>query len=312
MSATPPTVVVMNPSSSGGATGRRRAEVEQALRDSLGTVSVRHTSAPGDATVIVREALREGTRTVIAVGGDGTIHEVVNGFFDTDGKPLCERPVLGIVPSGTGGDFRRTWGIERKPVASIAQLACAGRRKADLACCTWTDHAGREQRRYFANILSMGLGGAVSQSVNDHSKALGGRVSFFLGTMRVLVGFKRPRVEVRLDDGPWEPLDLTLLAVCTGRYFGGGMMVAPDADPSDGMFDVVRFNAITNLRMVTMTSVYSGRHLGAPGVSVTRAARVEVRGTDQRACAIEGDGEVFGRLPMRVQILPGAYEMMAE
>ena len=307
--------VVVNPKSAHGGTGKRWREISAGLNAALGEGwSHGFTEAPGDATRIVRRALRDGHDMIVAVGGDGTINEVINGFFDGE-KPVSECPVLGLIGSGTGGDFRKTWGFSRDVGEATARLAGDETRPVDVGRIRWTDPDGTARMRYFANIASFGMSALVSKTVNERSKILGGRASFFLASAESMFRYRKQPIRLTTDGaadksrvGP-----LTVGTCCIGRYFGGGMMIGAEADPSDGLFDVVSLNTGPG-DLFRMTRVYKGKHLGQKGVEHWRGAVVEAAveaqsGRPAAACFIEADGEVFGQLPARFEVVPGVYRI---
>ena len=244
---------------------------------------------------------------VVAVGGDGTVNEVVNGFFD-NGEAVAERPVLGLLPSGTGGDYRKTWNLGVGVDDAILRLGGRNTKTVDAGRVDWTVN-GTSHARYFANIASIGLGGAVSRQANEQSKILGGKASFFLASARVLLSYNNKDVVITTDGGAPRNSKVTIAAFSIGRFFGGGMMVAPNADPCDGKFDVVAIEGASRFQMITMTSVYKGEHLDHPNVTSWQGSTVHVDGcaSGPDRVVIEADGEVFGSLPATFSVVPGAF-----
>ena len=302
------TFVVVNPRSSGGSTNKRWQAISASLSRALGTWDHAFTTAQGDATRLTRTALRDGYEMIVAVGGDGTIHEVVNGFFDGEEPVSAQPPVLGLLPSGTGGDTRKTWGLSRDPDEACARLGGLDTKPTDAGRIRWTEPDGSPAFRYFANIASFGMSALVSKNVNESCKVLGGRLSFLKSALAALLLYKRTPVRLVTDGDDTREVTLTVGAVCIGKYFGGGMMVGPDADPSDGQFDMVTI-ALTKLDMARFNSIYKGKHLSNPKVDCWRGAVVEAAPVGDVDVFIEADGEVFGKLPARFEILPGAFRM---
>lgn len=301
-----PTFVVVNPASANGRTGRRWPELAQALRAAVGEVEAAHTERPRQAAELVRAALQAGASRVVSVGGDGTHNEVINGFFH-DGRPINRDAVLSIVPTGTGGDLRRTLGLPKDAMAAIGRLGGASMRvDAGRVTCVGAD--GVDAVHYFINIASFGMSGLVDKFVNESSKALGGRLSFLLGVAKASTKYKNQRVRLRLDDAA--PFERTVnnIAVANGRYFGGGMKIAPDAQMGDGRFDVVVVGDLGTVEMARgLPKIYSGGHIGRPGIEVfhARVVHAEPTAPDQHVL-IDMDGEQPGRLPARFELLPGA------
>jgi YegS/Rv2252/BmrU family lipid kinase len=301
------TFFVVNPKSANGATGRRWAELAASIARTLSDFRVEFTKGPLDAVQLTRTALKAGYECVVAVGGDGTINEVTNGFFE-DGRVLNPNAALGVLPRGTGGDFRKTFGWELDADAAIRRLKTPDTRPFDVGHLVFLGHDGKPQTRYFANICSFGMSGLVDQEVNQTSKALGGKVSFMVGSLKALTRYRDQRVRVTFDDRPLEEVMVTTLSVANGKYFGGGMKVAPDADVSDGLFDVVIWSGYGFTDFVVRSqSIYSGAHVKWRGTRVLRATRV-VAECDEKVL-IDCDGEQPGMLPCTMTILPSAIRL---
>ena len=255
------------------------------------------TSGPGHATELARRARDEGITTVVAAGGDGTIHEVVNGLL-AGGNAM---PALGVISGGSGCDFAKTFGIPDDPALAIEKIVSdEPPRLVDAGLVTFA-----ESQSYFCNIAEVGIGAEVVDRASRMPRRLGGAV-YFVGFVRTLPTFKRRRTEVRMDaaryDGP-----VTNLVVAIGQVFGGGMRVAPNADPSDGMFDVqIQFGS--KLDYVTgIAKVYRGTHIPHPRIREERATHVEV--TCDRPALIEADGEILGHTPATFSVVPGALRL---
>jgi YegS/Rv2252/BmrU family lipid kinase len=237
------------------------------------------------------------------VGGDGTTSEVVSGVL---GAGLGERTCIGLVPCGTGGDLPRTLGIPADHDEAIARLVAGKTRRLDAGRVRFRDRAGREATAYFLNITSIGLSGLVTELVNSAPKALGGRVSFLIGTLRGIARWKSPMVRVRVDGELVHDGRLVLATAANGRYFGGGMQVAPRALPDDGLLDVVvvphqpAWKLIADLR-----HLYGGAHVGRGSVRGVRGRRIEAEAPTDTVW-LEIDGEPLGTLPATIDVLPGA------
>jgi YegS/Rv2252/BmrU family lipid kinase len=301
------TFLVVNPESAGGATGRRWPEILAEVLKAVGD-GAEHafTERPMHAAALTAEALRQGFRRIVAVGGDGTLNEVVNGFFQTGGE-VPPDACLALVPRGTGGDFRRTFGLNGSLRETCARL-CGEVRPLDVGKVRFTRADGTAGERYFVNVASFGVSGQVDRAVNSGSKLLGGKVAFFMASIRTLAGWRDQRVRLRVDDGPEESLGITTVAVANGQYFGGGMKVAPDANPSDGQLDVTIWSGY-HLRdfVLKSGSVYDGRHVRWAGTRTLRCRRLEA--TSDEEVLLDVDGEQPGRLPASFTVLPGALRL---
>jgi YegS/Rv2252/BmrU family lipid kinase len=303
----PRTLVVVNPASAGGRTGKRWPVLQDALRAAHVEYDTHHTTAPHDATAATREALAHGYERVVACGGDGTLNEVVNGFFTPDGAPLNEDAAIGLLPSGTGGDFRRTIGLPTNPTQLAAIIAANHTRLIDAGRITYDNSA--TPPRQFINIADCGVGGEVVARVNRSGNKGGGirGTAVFLGiAIKALTTFGGRPVRLTLDTEQIE-MDIQNVVIANGRCFGGGMRIAPAAELDDGVFDVVVLPALGRLRtLIAMPSVYRGAHIEQPGVIVRRARQVRVEPLDTRPLLFDIEGEQIGAAPATLTCLPRA------
>jgi len=306
----PGTVLVVNPQSAGGKTERRWPELRATIQEGYGAFEERFTRTAGDATAMTRAALRDGAELVVAVGGDGTINEVVNGFFDGE-TAVSPNASFGIVPAGTGGDFIKTLGVPRDTFAVVANLKSPAR-AIDVGRLRYVRDDGTTDVRHFINIASFGIGGLVDRYANQSSKAFGGKVSFAVATLKAGAKYKNASVRLILDGGPAKEGKIYNVAVANGRYFGGGMKVAPDAALDDGWFDVITLGdfGFSDL-LLRGLDIYTGKHLKNPKVTFKRARKIEARADDGVEVLLDVDGEQPGRLPASFEILPGALRVRA-
>jgi YegS/Rv2252/BmrU family lipid kinase len=310
------TVVIVNPSSAGGRTGRRWTQLASLLREAYGDFEDCYTTAPGDGTRLCRQALREGAGTVVAVGGDGSINEIVNGFFEAEGdgdpRPMRADAALGVIPLGTGGDFIRSIGVPRDPIAAARALAAASPRPIDIGRIRFVDHRGRPALRHFVNVASFGIAGLVDKYVNESRKRLHGTIAFALATLRAGVTYSNTRVRVRVDDGEWHSGPIYNVSIANGRFFGGGMKVAPHARLDDGALELIRFGDMNLIDLLRDgKDLYTGRHLALDKVSTAQVRSVEAEPADGREVLLDVDGEQPGRLPARFEIVPRAITVRA-
>lgn len=303
------TFLVVNPNSANGATGRQWAELSAKIGQSLGPFGHGFTAGSMDAARLTRHALREGYECIVAVGGDGTVNEVVNGFFE-DGRALNPSAALGVIPRGTGGDFRKAFGWDGALDSALDRLRADATQPFDVGLLEYVAHDGAKQQRYFANICSLGVSGLVDQEVNRSSKALGGKLSFMFGSVKALLKYRDCKVRFRCDDTPFQELEVTAIAVANGRYFGGGMLVAPDADTADGVFDVTTWSGYGLMDFALKSkAIYDGSHVHFSGTRQFQCRTFEAESVDGSEVLLDVDGEQPGRLPCRMQILPGAIRL---
>jgi len=299
----------MNPASRNGATGNRFEAVASKLRSALGEVVVETTRGPRDAERIAREAAAGGAARIIVAGGDGTASEVVTGLLAAG---LGGRVELALLPLGTGGDLVRALGVPRDLDAAIAAIARGKIRALDAGSVRFQGDAGAVRELFFLNVTSAGVSGLVTELVNDTPKLLGGTVSFLVGTVRALVRFRPAAARLRVDGRTLHEGPLTLAAVANGRYFGGGMQIAPYARPDDGLFDVVWIEGRSKAWLLrNLPKLYTGAHLRVAGVGSARGRVVELEPVGGATpLRIEIDGEPLGALPVRIEALPGALTLV--
>lgn len=304
------TFLVVNPHSANGQTGRRWPEMEAQVGQAIGEFGRAFTEGPLHARQLAQDAIQKGYDCIVAVGGDGTVNEVVNGFFE-NGRVLNPAAALGLIARGTGGDFRKTFGWALDMDSAMARLKTDETKPFDVGELQFVDHRGQPATRYFANITSFGVSGLVVKTVNESSKALGGKISFMLGSVRALLKYKDRKVRVSWDDRPGEEISITTLAVANGKYFGGGMQVAPHADTCDGIFHVTVWSGYTLKDFAfKQKGIYTGQHLGWSGTRTFECKALSAEPLEgQGDVLLDVDGEGPGRLPCRMRVLPSVIRL---
>lgn len=267
------------------------------------------TSAAGDATGIARRAVKESRPVVVAAGGDGTIHEVANGFFE-DGFAIPTTTRLGILPAGTGGDFRRTFSIPLDP-QSVARVLLQGKtRRIDAGKASFQLPDGGQGIRHFVNIADVGVGGEVVHRVNRSSKRLGGNLTFNLAVLSSLVTWTNRAMQVVVDGESWQGrCQQVVIANC--QYFGSGMRMAPMAEPDDGFFDVIVIGDVGRFFSVTkLNAIRSGTHLDEsdPRLKVMRGRSIQIQ--SESKVRVDLDGEDPGVLPATFEMMPGSIDLL--
>jgi diacylglycerol kinase (ATP) len=298
-----PLVLIANPRAGRGKVDAALPRVERVLRDEGLDYRIVRTTRPGHATEAARHALRNGERFLVAAGGDGTVHEVVNGMIQ-NGTPIAPDAVLGVVAAGSGCDFVRTFGLPGDAGAAARRLAGDRVRAIDVGTVTCT-YEDAERTRYFVNIAEAGLGGAVV--------ARTARLGRFLGAARYASGFWltlpgfRP-APVRLDaDGhafSWRAFNV-VVANCS--FYGGGMQISPKSDPGDGLLDVLVMTGPKSDAFATLPKVYRGTHLPHRNIAELRAGRIRLDAG--RPFPVEADGEIVGTTPVSFGIIPGVIRL---
>jgi len=300
--------VIANPKSAGGRTKKLLPAIKSKLEKKLGPVEIRETDSIGAATHLTRDALQGGSKLIIAVGGDGTVNECINGFFE-NGEPVAPDAEFAMIMSGTGGDFRRTFQLGPDVDDYIETIVHGHTKTIDLGSISLIDNDGKPQTRLFDNISSFGLSGLVDRAVNGAkiSKLFGGTFSFYWCTLTTMMFYKPQKVRIQVDDHFDEVVDVNNAAICNGQYFGGGMWIAPTADPSDGIFEVVIIKDATFFDMLRDTgTIYEGEHLENPRLLSTRGRKITATSMDKKPVLIDADGETPGQLPACFEIIPKA------
>ncbi len=242
------------------------------------------------------EAARDAAGLLVVVGGDGTVNEVVNAVAETEAE-------IAVLPSGTGQDFGRSHGIPSGLDAAIRVVLEGETRTVDVGRVECAGGA-----RFFANVASAGMSGAVARRANGMSKALGGRTTFFYALTREFLGWRNTEVTVDLGNGVRRQGRMHDVIVANGRWHGGGMQLAPEARQDDGLFDVVLIGDITKLDFATTApKLYSGTYLSHPKVEPLRSASVAVDA--EEPLPLEADGEPIGTTPARFEVVPGALRL---
>ena len=298
------TCVIFNPSARGERAKRFRRHLDEIAVES----TLKLTTAPGDARRLAAEAVDEGFEIVVAAGGDGTLNEVVNGFFH-NGAPLPTASRLAMLPLGTGGDFRRTLNIPLDPRAALQVLQTGIPRRLDAGCVSYQAPDGSTGVRHFINIADAGLGGEVVHRVNNGGKRLG-TLSFKVASFMALMNWKNKPMNIVVD-GVSHDLKAMQVVIANCQYYGGGMRMAPTASPTDGVFDVILVGDAGKIETIqgigTMTR---GAHLDEhnPKMQLMYGKRISV--TCSEKVRIDLDGEEPGFLPALFEIQPSAIEFI--
>ncbi len=307
-------LIIINPESAAGATRKAWPQIASDLGAHFGAFKPVFTERPGQGTEFAAEAARKGTRLIIACGGDGTVSEVANGIL-LSGK----NAELGILPSGTGGDFRRTLEIPTRSRDAAKILRTGVTRKIDVGRVTFIADHGEQESRFFLGVASFGMSADVIANVKEGGDWLtpnaprwfSGRVTFGISMLKTALQSTATNVIVQFDESHETRLTVTNLCVANARYFGGGMKIAPNAKLSDGKFDVVTIGDLGALKIFSNAPrLYLGAHLSMPEVGHALAKTVTARAANKNEdVAIELDGELPGRLPATFQILPEALRV---
>ena len=295
------TVFLVNPASENGATGRRWPEIANRAAAAGLDGEALLSERPGHLGELARNAADAGATRLVVVGGDGSVNEVVNGIGGRD-------VAVAAIPRGTGWDFVRTYGIPHE-LDEALRVAREGRtREIDLGRAAYRSWQGEEREAWFANIASAGMSGAIAQRANETSKALGGKISYFWATFAVFSRWRNCEITVQVGDEARRGR-LHDIVVSIGRYFGGGMMITPEAEPDDGLFDVLLIGDLSKRDLLlTLPKTYRGRHLPHPKAELLRGREVTVDA--ERRLPVQLDGEQPGTTPARFEVVPRALRLI--
>jgi YegS/Rv2252/BmrU family lipid kinase len=304
------TQVIVNPESAKGMTRRRWGHIREGIRHFITDFRYEFTEKPLHAIEIARSAIKDGTELVIGVGGDGTMNEIANGFYD--GTTLINPGArLGILPSGTGCDLIRSLNIPNRLKDAMEVIAQGPAKAIDVGQVTFRAADGKSQKRYFLNIADFGVGGDVVQQVN--TRRLERRATSYVRCLvSTMIRYKNKRVRIRVDGRELPRGEYLIGAVANGRVFGKGMKIAPDARLDDGLFDAVLVRGMKFMEFCRSGwRLMNGTHVRHPKVEVVRGRRVEADPEDDELVLLELDGEQLGSLPAVFEIVPGSLPVIA-
>jgi diacylglycerol kinase (ATP) len=303
-SARGPVVFLVNPASANGSTGRRWPALHEAARAAGLEGEARLSERPGHLAELAEEAAGGRAGLLVVVGGDGSVHEAVNGLMRSDRAGEVE---LAVLARGTGKDFARSLRIPAQPSRALATARDGLVRAIDVGRARFAAPDGGRTEAYFANFAGAGISGAIARRANASSKAMGGHMSFFVATITVFFRWRSVEMIAQVDDERRAGRMFEVLAM-NGDYTAGGMWAAPDARPDDGRLDVVLIGDVTKTDFVrTFPKIYRGRHLSHPKIELLRGASVRVE--SKHPLPVVLDGEQPGTTPVEFDLIPGALRV---
>ena len=313
------TTLIVNPMARGGWLKKKWPVIEPILQRTLGPLEIVFTKRQGDGRPLARQALEQGAKLVLAMGGDGTASEVASGLLEFQDQTAAGEPLagFGIIPAGTGGDLGRILGTPRDIEQAAQKIAQSPGRLIDAGRIQYVANDGQPVSGYFINVAEAGVGGLVDVYANESKKPFGGRVAYFWASLRGTLNYKNAAVRVRIDDQPEKELRAYLIAAANGGYFGAGMHVAPNAVIDDGLFEIVMIGDLSFPEKVNLgRHIYAGTHLSLPKISCVRGRRLTIEpietsegGVRASPVLLDIDGEAPGRLPATFTILPKAIRL---
>ncbi|MCX6565229.1 MAG: diacylglycerol kinase family lipid kinase [Candidatus Aminicenantes bacterium] len=298
------TQVIVNPASAKGETRKRWGQIREGLRHFIHEFKIEFTERPFQANEIARSSLRDGAELIIGVGGDGTLNEIANGFYDNE-KPINAEATLGIVPSGSGCDLTRSLKIPSHLKGAMAVLQDAGPVPIDIGKVSFRSTDGLMTERYFLNVADFGLGGEVIREVNR--RRLERRASSYVKCLvSTILHYRNKKVRIRIDGRDLPREEYMIGAIANGRVFGKGMKIAPKAQLDDGLFDAVLVKGMKLFEFCRQGwKLINGSHLGYRKVQLIRGRRVEaVPEDEEESILLEMDGEQLGSLPAVFELIP--------
>ena len=303
------TLAIVNRFSGKLARGDEWTLVRKRLEEIIGPFDISFTNSPGDATRLTRGALQKGAGRIIAVGGDGTLGEVANGFL-SGGSQVNSSAIFSFVMYGTGNDFQKTFGRKAGLEFALEAFKNPREKTIDIGRLEYIGHDGKPAERYFLNVASFGMGGMVDRFVSKipYRGLIGGKASFLLASAATLASYRNKQVKIVVDGNQVYSGPVRVAVVANCKFSGGGMTFAPMAEPDDGMLDLVIMGDIpVGKSILNIGKIYKGTHLGEDGVSSFRGRRIETFSDEE--VLLDVDGEAPGRLPATFEIVPEALKI---
>jgi len=296
--------VIVNPIAGAGGTAKKWPRIVELLRKTGLRFEHDLTEAPGHAIELAKSAAKRGYELVVSVGGDGTINEVVNGLYNAGSM---KDVLLGIISTGTGSDCVRSIGVPRLYKDACECFTHPRKSVVDLGVVEYIDN-GQGVKRLFVNIAGLGFDAEIVRATTQKFKALGSLASYLAGLLNAVLFYKNREMSLVLD-GNTEERKVCLVLVSNGKYGGGGMLAAPDADPMDGLFDVLIVDDLSKPDLLwSLPKIYRGTHLTHPKVTVKRAKKIEIK--PSRKTFLQADGELLGEAPACFSILPAMLNIL--
>jgi len=298
------TLFIVNPAAGHGRAGGRWEKARELAKGLYPDLELARTEKPGHGRELAKEAVTAGVELIVAVGGDGTVGEVIDGYLAVP-EHVRHNSVLATFPAGSGCDFANHMGVPRDPVAWAKFFAEGKRKRIDAGRATFRARDGAPRSRHFLNVAALGLPGEVALAVEKRGKVLGGTLTYLLEAVLSVMTAKARRMRLKIDGVEEPAAAYHLVAAANTSTFGGGMKLAPDADAEDGLLDLLTIADMPRTQLMTLLPrAYSGGHVGRPGVVLRRARRVEIHADEPLPLNIDGDAD--GTSPVVFEALPKA------
>ncbi|MBI4366150.1 MAG: diacylglycerol kinase family lipid kinase [Deltaproteobacteria bacterium] len=303
------TFVIVNPQAAGGRGLRLWPALADRLFHAIGRFDYEFTNASGVATMLATQAAAQGYGRLIAVGGDGTVNEVLNGLFSPQGDAMGTDLLLGCIPAGSGTDFWKTLGVKEHAHTAIDRLRGKRTRRCDIVRVELSGHDGRLHVRYFCNVADVGLGGEVVTRAKDLPPWGSGFFNYLVASMTAFFAWQPAEMQITIDGRILPPEPLTIALVANGQYCGGGMWIAPAAKLDDGLIDLCCVRPLPKWQFVAMLpKLYSGKLDGASFLYRAQGREIAIEAATPLKVTL--DGEVPGQVPARFTVLPKAIRII--
>lgn len=297
---------IINPTSGGGSAGKIWGQTRNYVESQLGKFSFEFTASKGHGIELAKRASEKGIERLVAIGGDGSISEIITGVMQSGNRDIG----ISILNLGTGGDFCRTLGVSGDLKIALKQLTSGKTIHADIGILNYTDNDGNNSIRNFINIAGCGMAGEVVKSINQSKKRFGS-FSYYISSVKQLLSYKNKAVKIFLDNAPPISHRIVTIAIANGKYFGGGMQIAPEAKNDDGIFHITVIEDWNLFKKIFLSAnLYNGKILKTSGVFSYTAKKVRIEADKDMAALIDCDGEDIGSLPMEARVVPSAVKFI--
>ena len=300
---------IVNPKAGKGLSSWQWNDFKGIARERLGHFKFYLTEGVGDGKRLTEEAIKNGATLIVCIGGDGTLNEVINGIMEQD-IVVRNKIVLGVVPRGTGCDFIKTVRIPKNPFYALDSIYFMDNiKKIDVGRISFKDNDGNDCYRHFHNITSFGLGGEVNRRVNNSTKRFGPFLSFIWATLVSIFMYGKKEIYLKVDSGTVHEFTVLNIAVANGKYHGGGMCVAPNAITDDGLFNITVIRNLSPIKvLLNLPKLYNGKIKDVDGVVTFTGKRIQA--SSKQEVLLDVDGEQPGTLPVTIDIIPSAINII--
>lgn len=299
---------IVNPVSSGKKTLKEWPVYEKQLKEKGFKFDWIFTEYPEHATIITREVVKSGYDLIVSVGGDGTMNEIVNGFFE-NGNIINAEVKLAVFARGTGCDFIRSFAIKRGFENFVKVLEKNEVQKLDVGKVNFLHASGQIVTKYFLNISDVGLGGETTRRVNKTKKHLKGFLAFLIGAMLTILRYRNKTIKLEIDGEIVKNEKINSVIVANAKYFGGGMYISPNSEVNDGLLDIIVIGDFKTLELIRdFHLIYNGKHLGHQKICHYKAKKVKI--TSETVALLEFDGEQQGTTPAEFEIIRQAVKVL--